>query len=214
MDKVTITIDGRQVEAKAGQSVLDAALANGIYIPHLCHHPELAPSGVCRLCLVETADDELVTSCRMPVIDGMVVKTKSPAVDRAVRPVVEMLIQFHHETCHGCPATGKCEMQTVMSHLRIDRRRVRRLRPPPEKRPLDAMTPLFDYDPNRCVLCGICIRTCEQAHGASLFQYLGRGHETKVAFYGDSTGCADCVMCVKRCPVGAFVLKKPAVPNA
>jgi NADH dehydrogenase/NADH:ubiquinone oxidoreductase subunit G len=209
MSKVKINIDGKEVQAESGQMVLDAALANGIYIPHLCHHPELTPRGVCRLCLVEMADGELMTACRIPVIAGMVVKTKTEKVDKAIRPVVELLIAYHHDTCRGCPAIGKCELQTVMSHLKIDRRRVRRLRPPSVKKQIDIMNPCFDYDPNRCVLCGICIYTCEEIRGSSLLYYIGRGHETKIAFYGDEKICTSCLKCVVRCPVGGLMLKKP-----
>jgi len=205
-----ITIDGKEVQVRDGQTILEAALDNGIYIPHLCHHPGLDPVGVCRLCLVEMADGQLMTSCRIKAIPGMIVRTKSEKVDKAVRPVVELLIGYHHERCAGCPAIGKCELQIVMSHLKIDRKRVRRLRPPPEKRPVDTMNLYFDYDPNRCVLCGICIRTCDTVCGTSLLYYTGRGHETKVVFYGDGEKCAACLKCVANCPVGALVLKKPA----
>jgi len=206
----TISIDGKEVQTKDGQTILEAALDNGIYIPHLCHHAELDPVGVCRLCLVEMADGELMTACRIKVIPGMIIRTKTEKVNKAVRPVVELLIGYHHERCAGCPAIGKCELQTVMSHLKIDRKRVRRLRPPPEKRPADTMNRYFDYDPNRCILCGICIRTCEVVQGKSQLYYTGRGHETKVAFYGSEQKCATCLKCVANCPVGTLMLKKPA----
>src|SRR4030042_173599 len=146
MSMVTINIDGKELEAETGQTVFEVALTNDIYIPHLCHHPALAPRGQCRLCLVETSGGELITSCRLPVIAGMVIKTNTEKVAKAIRPTVEMLLAYHHETCRGCPALGKCELQTIMSHLKIDRRRVRRLRPPPAKKPLDNMTFRFDYD--------------------------------------------------------------------
>lgn len=214
MSKVFIIIDDKEVQADSGQTVFEAASANGIYIPHLCHHPELEPRGQCRLCLVETAGGELITACRLPVIAGMVIKTKTEKVDKAIRPTVEMLIAYHHETCRGCPAIGKCELQTVMSHLKIDRRRVRRLRPPPVKKPNDKMNPSFEYDPNRCVLCGICLNTCEALQKTSLLYYIGRGHETKVAFYGDEKKCESCLGCVERCPVGALVLDKTAATKS
>jgi len=210
MSKVKINIDGKDIEAESGQTVLEAALANDIYIPHLCYHPELTPRGVCRLCLVEMADGELMTACRIPVIAGMVVKTKTEKVNKAIRPVVELLIAYHHETCRGCPSIGKCELQTVMSHLKIDRRRVRRLRPPAVKSPAEKMNQWLDYDPNRCILCGVCIYTCEDIHGSSLLYYIGRGHETKIAFYGDEKVCESCLKCIERCPIGGLMHKKSA----
>ena len=157
MDKIALTIDGLDVVADKGMSVLEAALQNDIYIPHLCYHPALQARGACRLCIVEIGDGQLVTSCRTPAEPGMVVKTKSPQVDKVVRPVVELLIANHHSTCRGCVSSGHCELQKIMAHLRIDRRRVRRLRLPEDELPLDTSNPCFDYDPDKCVLCGICL---------------------------------------------------------
>lgn len=207
MGKVTFTINEQVLEIEEGTSVLEAALQNDICIPHLCYHPELESRGACRLCVVEI-DGRLVTACRTPVESGMVVRTNTPEVDRAVRPVVELLIANHHITCRGCPISGKCQLQKLMAELRIDRRRVRRLRVPEEELPLDTSPPCFDYDPNKCVLCGICIQTCEKIHGASSLYFLNRGTDTRVAFYGDEARCASCLECVGRCPVGVLLPKQ------
>ena len=206
MSKVTFTINEQVLEVKAGTSVLEAALQNDIYIPHLCYHPELESRGACRLCVVEI-DGRLVTACRTPVESGMVVRTNTPEVDQAIRPVIELLIANHHLTCRGCPSSGKCQLQKLMAELRIDRRRVRRLRAPDEKLPIDTSPPCFDYDPNKCVLCGICIQTCEKIHGTSSLYFLNRGTDTRVAFYGDEARCASCLECIRRCPVGVLLPK-------
>lgn len=207
MGKVTFTIDNRVLEADEGTSVLSAALQNDIYIPHLCYHPELESRGACRLCTVEI-NGSLAPACRVTVEPDMMVRTKSPDIDRAVRPIVELLIAHHHITCRGCPSSGKCQLQKLMSQLRIDRRRVRRLRLPEEKLPLDTSPPCFDYDPNKCVLCGICIHTCEELHGTSSLYFVNRGTDTRVAFYGEESRCASCMECVKRCPVGVLLPKQ------
>jgi len=207
MSKVTFTIDDQTLEVDEGTSILEAALQNDIYIPHLCYHPELESRGACRLCLVEI-DGRLVTACRTPVEPGMVIKTNTPEIDRAVRPVVELLIANHHITCRGCPSSGKCQLQKLMAALRIDRRRVRRLRVPGEELPLDTSPPCFDYDPNKCILCGICIQTCERIHGTSSLYFLNRGTDTRVAFYGDEARCASCLECINRCPVGVLLPKQ------
>jgi formate dehydrogenase major subunit len=207
MGKVTFTINEQVLETEDGASVLEAALQNDIYIPHLCYHPELESRGACRLCVVEI-DGRLVTACRTPVEPGMVVRTNTPEVDRAVRPVVELLIANHHITCRGCPSSGKCQLQKLMAELRIDRRRVRRLRTPEEELPIDTSPPCFDYDPNKCVLCGICIQTCGKIHGTSSLYFLNRGTDTRVAFYGDEARCAACLECIKRCPVGVLLPKQ------
>ncbi len=213
MDNVTLTIDDLKVVTDKETSILQAALKNDIYIPHLCYHPDLKPSGVCRLCMVDLGG-EVVISCRTPVEPGMVVKTKSSQVDKAVRPVVELLIADHHSTCRGCPSNGHCELQRIMAHLRIDRRRVRRLRLPGEELPLDTSNPVFDYDPNKCAFCGICVQTCQEIQEAGFLYPVGRGYNIKVTFYGDESKCDSCLECVARCPVGALLPKKTPVPEA
>jgi formate dehydrogenase major subunit len=213
MEKITLNIDGQEITVAQGMSVLEAALQNDIYIPHLCYHPALEARGACRLCTVEI-DGRLATSCRTSVETGMNVETKSPAVDRAIRPVVELLIADHHVSCRGCPSNGHCELQKIMAHLRIDRRRVRRLRLPEEEKPLETLTPCFDYDPNKCVLCGICVQTCEVIHGVGSLYFVSRGPETKIAFYGDASRCDSCRECVTRCPVGVLLLKDTAEAGA
>ncbi len=212
--KINLTIDDKEITVDNGMSVLEAALQNDIYIPHLCYHPELEARGLCRLCMVELGDGQLVTSCRTPVEPGMVVKTKGPEVDKAVRPVVELLIADHHSSCRGCPSSGHCELQKIMAHLRIDRRRVRRLRLPEEELPLDTSIPCFDYEPNKCVLCGICIQTCEDLHGVSSLYFVERGYGTRIAFYGDESKCESCKQCIERCPVGVLLPKDVPVSSA
>ena len=130
MDRVTLNIDGSEIVVASGTTILEAALQNNIYIPHLCYHPDLESRGACRLCIVELGNGQLVTSCRTPVEQGMVVKTKTPEVHKVLRPIVELLIADHHSTCRGCPSSGHCELQNIMAHLRVDRKRVRRLRLP------------------------------------------------------------------------------------
>lgn len=207
MEKVSLTINGVDMVVDRGTTVLEAALQNNIYIPHLCYHPDLEPQGVCRLCTVEVDTGQLVTSCRIAVEPGMVVRTRSPEVDKTVRPIVELLIADHHANCGGCPASGHCELQKIMAHLRIDRKRVRRLRSPTVELPVDTSNPCFDYDANRCVLCGICVESCKAIHGNSSLYFVGRGYDTKIAFFGDTSKCESCMECVARCPVGALMPK-------
>ena len=214
IEKIMLTIDGLDIEVDEGMTVLEAALQNDIYIPHLCYHPQLVPRGACRLCIVDIGNGQLVTSCRTPVEVGMVVKTKSPQIDKVVHPVVELLIADHHSTCRGCLSNGHCELQKIMAHLHIDRRRVRRLRLPGEDLPLVTSNPVFDYDPNKCVFCGICVQTCQEMQGAGFLYPVGRGYNIEVTFYGDESKCDSCRECVARCPVGALLPKKTLVPEA
>ena len=207
MDKVTLTIDDVEVVTDKGTTILQAALQNDIYIPHLCHHPDLKPSGVCRLCIVEV-DGETALSCRTPVIEGLSVKTRTPEIDKVRRANIEILVANHHVTCKGCAGTGHCALQKIMAYIRIDRKRVRRLRLPKEELPTDTLNPFFDYDPNKCVLCGICVHTCIPIQHA--MNIVGRGPKTKIAFFGDSSLCESCGKCVVRCPVGALISKEKA----
>lgn len=204
MEKIALTIDSVDIAADKGTSVLKAALQNNIYIPHLCYHPDLESRGACRLCTVDI-NGQLVTSCRVLIEPGMVVRTKSPEVDRVVRPVVELVIADHHASCRGCASSGHCELQKIMAHLHIDRRRVRRLRLPKVEMPLDTSNPFFNYDPNKCVLCGICVHTCESLHEVGSLYFVNRGYDIKIAFFGDRSRCESCRECVVRCPVGALV---------
>ena len=213
MKNITLTIDDQDVIVNEGTTVLEAALRHNIYIPHLCYHPALEPRGACRLCIVELGDGQLVTSCRTPVELGMVVRTRSQKIDKAIRPVIEMLIADHHSACRGCVSSGQCELQRIMAHLRIDRRRIRRLRLPEEKLRWDTSNPFFDYDPNKCVLCGICVQTCEDALGVSTLHLMGRGYDTKIGFSGDKSKYESWKECVERCPVGVLMPKSIPAPE-
>jgi formate dehydrogenase major subunit len=95
-----------------------------------------------------------------------------------------------------------------MANLRIDRRRVRRLRPPKEELPLETLNPCLDYEPNKCVRCGICVQTCEDLFGTSCLYFVERGYGTKITFFGDKSKCESCLECVARCPVGVLIPKK------
>lgn len=210
MEKIALTIDGVDIIADKGTSILTAALNNGIYIPHLCYHPDLKPAGVCRLCLVELGDGRLATSCLTPVEQGMVVRTGGIKIDKVRRAIVELLLANNHTDCRHCPQTGHCELQRIMAYLHVSVKRMRPLRLAKEKLPRDTSNPFFDYDPNRCILCGICVRTCEDIQGVSALQFMGRGYATKIAFFGDGSKCESCGECVARCPVGALIPKSKA----
>jgi len=205
MHRIPFTIDGLNILADCGATILAAALENDIHIPSLCHHPDLKPAGVCRLCLVEVGDGQLVTSCRTVVEQGMVVKTRSPEIDDVRRAIVELLIASHHTDCRNCPSSGKCELQKIMASLHLSVKRMRPLRRAKEELPLDVSNPFFDCDPNKCILCGICVRTCEDLHGVSILEFVGRGYAARIATFGDKSRCESCGQCVVRCPVGAIL---------
>ncbi|MEW6586462.1 MAG: 2Fe-2S iron-sulfur cluster-binding protein, partial [Nitrospirota bacterium] len=163
MGRVTLRIDGQEIETWQGATILETALENKIYIPHLCYHRDLKPVGSCRVCLVELDNGQLVTSCRTPAKEGMVVETKSPEIDRVRRPIIEMIIANHHMDCKNCLKKGQCELQKIMAYMKIDKQKIREnMRLPGTVLPVDDSNPFFIRDHNKCVLCGICVRTCRE----------------------------------------------------
>ncbi len=211
MEKVNIEIDGQRLLVDKDISILKAALDNRMYIPHLCYHPDLKPAGSCRLCLVELDDGHVVTSCRTMVREGMHIKTNTDLIDKTRRPIVEMIIANHHMDCKNCLKKGQCQLQRIMAFMKIDKNRVRRLRLPNKETPIDDSNPFFYRDHNKCVLCGICVRTCHEIVGMSSIDFAGRGINTKIATFGDKpileSNCISCGECVVRCPVGALIIK-------
>ena len=122
---VTITIDGRALCVEEGMNVLEAALQNGIYIPHLCHHPDLPELGSCRLCIVEVEGQEGVQpSCKLKAAEGMVIRTKSERINKLRNLSMELLLAAHPEDCSTCPKYGKCELQTLIQYMGVSATRM------------------------------------------------------------------------------------------
>ena len=185
MDKVTLTIDGIAITVDKGTTVLEAALENGIYIPHLCYHPDLEPVGVCRLCMVEIDGRGLTTSCQSPAEEGMVVKTDSPDINKVRKITAELLIVNHHADCLTCDKNTQCKLQEVANYIGIEEERLEHLRRPTEVFAVDSSNPFFVRDPNRCILCGICVRTCEEIQAVSAIDFAFRGYHTTISTFAD-----------------------------
>jgi NADPH-dependent glutamate synthase beta subunit-like oxidoreductase/ferredoxin len=205
-EQVTLTIDGRTVEAAAGASVLAAALAAGIYVPHLCHHPDLPPEGTCRLCVVEVEGRERpVASCETAVAAGMVVRTQSEEIARRRRLAMELLLVAHPPECGSCEKYMNCELQSLKQYLGVEElsipRRAKLL-------PVDDSNPLFVFDPNKCVLCERCVRACWDLRDVRVLRYRRRGGEYYIYTAGDAplaeAGCRFCGACAEVCPTGAI----------
>ena len=128
-DEVALTIDGLGISATGGTNLMDAAAAAGIYIPHLCYHPDLEPAGVCRLCMVEIQGRGMTLACRTPVEQGLVVRTESPEIDKVRRTAVELLIVNHHGECLACDRNNQCELQRIAAYVGVDQERL--AAPPP-----------------------------------------------------------------------------------
>jgi formate dehydrogenase alpha subunit len=207
-----LCIDGQHMVADQGTTILEAALAHEIYIPHLCHHPDLEPVGVCRLCLVDVQGRGQVLACRTPVEEGMVVRTDTPAVEATRRITLELLIVNHHGECLSCVRNNQCQLQRAAAHVGVDLPRLERYRRLPPSNERDDSNPFFTLDHDKCVLCGICVRTCDEIVGAHALDYAFRGHRTRISTFGRKplveSCCESCGECMVRCPVGALAPKQ------
>ena len=213
MRKVSLTIDDRKITAREGDKVLWAALDNGIYIPNLCALRDASASlTACRLCFVEVAGrDRPVTACTEPVREGMAVNTRGSGAQRLARTALELLLASHPVDCAHCLANRACELQKIAAHLHI-KLKTKRFRKLLREFPIDSSSPIFIYDPNKCVLCGKCVRACREHLGAGAIGFAHRGFRRVVTSFGDEpigqSRCGDCADCVIACPVGALVFKK------
>ena len=212
MAEITLTVDGQDIRTTPGTTVLDAASAAGIYIPNLCHHPDLKPVGVCRLCMVEIAGRGTVLSCLTPTEQGMVVRTESPEINKVRLVAAELLIVNHQPDCLTCGKNNRCTLQRIATYVGIDDQRLARLRRTAKTSPVDSSNPFFDFDPNQCVLCGVCVRTCDEIVGVNALDFAFRGFNTTIRTFGDQkwvdSRCVSCGECVVRCPVGALLPKE------
>ena len=207
LEKINLKIDGKDVTAVKGSTVLEAALKSGIYIPHLCHHPNLRPMAACRLCVVEIEGIEgIKTSCTTPAEEGMVIKTKSPNIDKIRFVAMELMLSNHPLDCSTCPKYLSCELQSLKQFIGItEELRVKRW---PGSFPVISNNPLFVHDFQRCVLCGRCVRACHEMRGIGVLSFIGRANDVKIGTAYDRSladaGCRFCGACVEVCSTGAL----------
>ncbi len=207
-----IIIDGIEIKVKEGDTVLWAALDNGIYIPNLCSIKGTKTSfASCRLCFVEIEGQNApVTSCTEQVKDGMVVHLNTPKVQKIRNTAFKLLLSHHAIDCAHCDKNKNCELQNIAKRLGL-KLQFSPLRKIPRELPVDSSHPLFYYDPNKCVLCGKCVHVCHEK-GTGVIDFAFRGISTIVSTFSGvpfaEVECNVCLECVTICPVGALVVKK------
>ena len=202
----TLQIDGQEVSARSGQTILEVARENEIYIPTLCHMEGLSDVGACRLCLVEIkGTGKLQAACVTAVFEGMDVSTNSERLQKHRRTILELLFAERNHVCSVCVANGHCELQTLgqeqgLTHVRL-----------PYRNPalgVDASLDRFTVDHNRCILCTRCVRVCAEIEGAHVWDVANRGIDsiviTDLHDNWGSSSCTRCGKCVQVCPTGAL----------
>ncbi len=208
--QVTITIDGQQAHLDEGLTIMEAAERIGVRIPRLCWHPELSLAGSCRVCIVDVEDMGFyMASCSVRIWDGMVVRTNSPEIRQARRDIVELLLDNHSMDCQTCERDGNCELQNLAYTLGIRERLFEGKR---KDFATDATSRAVIREPKKCILCGRCVRVCDEVQGVCNLSQQGRGFDTYVspayAANMDDSVCIQCGQCINVCPTAAFLEKK------
>lgn len=204
---MNVTVNGKQLEANKGETILALCRRVGINIPTLCYLENMTPAGACRLCVVEVQGrPSLIPSCSQPVDEGMVISTNSPRVVNARKMIIELLLGSHPDDCLYCAKHPTCDLARLSREYGVTKRRF----PTQERRRfMDLSSPSIVRDPEKCILCGKCIRVCEEVQSVSCIDYVKRGSDSHVGCAFDESlnvsSCINCGQCVNVCPTGALM---------
>jgi len=202
----TIQVNNKKIKAEKGETILSALNRNGIIIPTLCRMKEFTPTGACRMCVVEVEGrDRLVTACSQPVEEWMKIRTHSPRVITARKTIVELLLSNHPDDCLYCDRNLNCELQRLSEELNIRERKIKGRK---IKQRLDQSSPAIVRELAKCILCGRCVRVCEEVITSTSLDFINRGRQTHIGAAMDRdfnfSSCIHCGQCVLVCPTGAL----------
>ncbi|RJQ38534.1 MAG: 4Fe-4S dicluster domain-containing protein [Nitrospiraceae bacterium] len=203
---IKLTIDNKIIEVAEGTTVLDAARMLNIEIPTLCHHPKLTPFGGCRLCIVEVKGvPRPLTSCTTPVSEGMEVVTSTPAIEDLRKTVLELILSDHPNDCMICEKAGDCALQELAYFYGIKENRLEGERRIYKKKDGN---PFIERDMEKCILCGRCVKVCEEVEGVGAIDFTYRGFQSKICpTFEKDLDCEFCGQCIAVCPTGALTGK-------
>ena len=206
---LTFTLDGKTIPFTEGQTIIQAASAAGVFIPHLCYHPEFKPHGSCKLCTVKV-NGRHTASCTMRAAPGMVVESDTEEINAERRALTQMLFVEGNHFCPSCEKSGNCQLQATAYHLGMMSPHYDHFFP---SRPVDASHPEVLLDFNRCILCSLCVRASRDVDGKNVFALSGRGIGTHLIVNAKSgqLGDTDFTLDDKAaqvCPVGVILKKR------
>ena len=209
MSRITFTLDGQESAGQEGQTILQAALAEGVTIPHLCYDPRLTPTGACRLCLVEIEGEAgMHTSCTRLVTAGMAVRTNTEAIRDSRRMTLEFLLSEHRVVCTTCDADGDCLLQDYAYEYGAAEKRLPLVVPPEVEGVYTIGHKGIVHDPSKCVRCQRCVKICAEVEMAEALTLRGRAMDVRVSTAFDlplnQSTCEICGLCVSTCPTGAL----------
>ena len=203
--KPTLTIDRIEVPIDGERNILDVARKAGIDIPTFCYHSDLSIYGACRLCLVDIEGRGVVASCSTPPENGMTIRTHTEEIRQMRRIAIELLLANHEQACPTCPKSAACRLQDLARRLGVDHVRFKATHKP---QPIDASSLSLIRDPNKCILCGDCVRACEEIQGVGAIDFAYRGAAACVVpAFGKNLSdveCVNCGLCASVCPTGAL----------
>lgn len=205
----TFTLDGKTIPFTEGQTIIQAATAAGVFIPHLCYHPEFKPHGSCKLCTVKV-NGRQTASCTMRAAPGMVVESETEEINAERRALTQMLFVEGNHFCPSCEKSGNCQLQATAYHLGMMTPHFDHFFP---NRPVDASHPELLLDFNRCILCSLCVRASRDVDGKNVFGLSGRGIQTHLIVNAKSGKLADTDIdlsdkATQVCPVGVILRKR------